>query len=75
MKAIRKSYDINNLLSPGEVAEILGTTVGTLQIWRVTQRYPLPFVKIGRLVRYRLEDVQAFIALRTVTACTGRSSK
>ena len=40
---------------------------GTLSVWRSTGRYDLPFVKIGRKVRYRLGDVMDFIARRTMT--------
>lgn len=52
------------LLTKEDVAEILGVTVGTLAVWRATKRYNLPYVKSGRLVRYRPEDVDAFIASR-----------
>lgn len=50
-----------SLLEPGEVAEILGVAPQTLASWRATKRYDLPFVKIGRLCKYRPEDVEAFI--------------
>lgn len=66
MEIIQKVRSTNNLLTPSEVSAILGVTVGSLQIWRTTRRYPLPYVKSGRLVRYRPEDVQAFIDSRTV---------
>ncbi|MFT6510804.1 MAG: excisionase family DNA binding protein [Parvibaculaceae bacterium] len=54
----------SNLLSPKTVSDILGVTVGTLAVWRTTNRYNLPYVKSGRLVRYREQDVEAFIASR-----------
>jgi excisionase family DNA binding protein len=54
------------LLTPQETARRLGTTKGTLAVWRCVQRYPLRYVQIGRSVMYRAEDVQAFIELRTV---------
>ena len=38
------------LISPKETAEILGVTEGTLSVWRCTNRYDLPFVKIGSKV-------------------------
>ncbi|MBM9616647.1 helix-turn-helix domain-containing protein [Desulfobulbus rhabdoformis] len=57
----------NKLLTPEEAAPLVGVTVGTLQVWRSTNRYPLKYVKAGRLVRYRLEDIQSFIESRTVT--------
>jgi hypothetical protein len=50
-----------NLLTPIQTAEILGVTIGTLAVWRCTARYPLPFVKIGRRVKYRQNDVNNFI--------------
>lgn len=54
------------LLTPSEVAKLLGVAVETLNVWRATKRYPLPYVKAGRLVRYRQEDVQEFINSNTV---------
>jgi predicted site-specific integrase-resolvase len=50
-----------NLLTPKKAAEILGVAIGTLAVWRCTARYPLPFVKIGRRVMYREQDVNDFI--------------
>ena len=56
------------LLTTKEAAEFLGLHFTTLQTWRVTQRYPLPYVEIGtRCVRYRLEDLQTFAAERVRT--------
>lgn len=56
---------IPKLLTPGEVSEILGVSTSTLAIWRCTDRYPLQWVKVGRLARYREEDVRAFIERQT----------
>ena len=53
-----------NLMTPEEVAEYLGLEVETLNVWRCTKRYNLPYTKIGRLVRYRAEDVEAFVTSR-----------
>lgn len=50
------------LLTVRETAAYLGIQPQTLACWRCTGRYPaLPYVKMGRLVRYRLEDVEAFL--------------
>lgn len=49
-----------NLLTPSAVAERLGISTTTLSTWRCTKRYALSYVKVGRLVRYRLADVEAF---------------
>lgn len=50
------------LLTPEQVAKQLVVEPTTLAVWRSTKRQPLPFVKIGALVRYRPEDVAAFIS-------------
>jgi len=67
MELVQKARATSKLLPPEEAAAMLGVTPGTLTVWRRTGRYPLPFVKVGRLVRYKIEDVQAFIESRTVT--------
>ena len=54
----------NTLLTPQDVATRLGVSTTTLSTWRSTKRYPLAYVKVGRLVRYRLSDVEAFEASR-----------
>lgn len=55
----------SQLLTPAQVSEILGISQQTLAVWRCTKRYELRYCKTGRLVRYRAEDVQAFIERRT----------
>ncbi|MBY0378258.1 MAG: helix-turn-helix domain-containing protein [Gammaproteobacteria bacterium] len=54
------------LLVPKAVAIMLGINTRTLAVWRSDRRYPLPYVKIGSRVRYRVCDVEAFIEARTV---------
>lgn len=49
-----------NLLTPQDVANRLGVSITTLATWRCTKRYPLAYLKVGRLVRYRIGDVEAF---------------
>jgi len=48
------------LLREGAAASILDLSTRTLQDWRVRGCGP-KFRKLGRSVRYRLEDVQAFV--------------
>ncbi len=50
------------LLNRREAAEYLGISKQTLAIWNCTGRHQVPFVKIGRLVKYRKSDLDAFIA-------------
>jgi len=63
------------LLTPAETAALLGMSKGTLEVWRSTKRYPLNFVKIGGLVRYRREDVEAFVTARVVQCGTDSATK
>jgi hypothetical protein len=55
----------SDLLTPAEVGQALGVDVGTLSNWRATKRVPLPYVKIGKAVRYRRQDLDRFIAENT----------
>ena len=54
------SVEMPELLTPEEVALRLSIPKETLAQWRMTKR-ELPFVKVGRLVRYRHSDIAAFI--------------
>ena len=53
------------LVDEQEAARILDTTPGTLSVWRSTGRYNLPFIKVGRNVRYRRADLEAWLEERT----------
>lgn len=57
---------IEALLDPAQAAAILGVQVETLNTWRCTKRYPLPYIRVGRRIRYREEDIMAFLASRRV---------
>ena len=52
------------LLDEKQAAELLTVSPGTLSVWRSTGRYNLPFVKVGRMVRYRLSDLDAWLDAR-----------
>lgn len=53
-----------DLLDEHAAAVMLDLSPGTLSVWRSTGRYSLPFVKIGRNVRYRRADLQAWLEAR-----------
>lgn len=53
------------LVDEREAARVLDTAPGTLSVWRSTGRYALPFVKVGRNVRYRRSDLIAWLEKRT----------
>jgi len=54
------------LLTTQETPKMLGTTAGTLNVWRCTKRYALAYIKIGSSVRYRRQDVMDFINARRI---------
>lgn len=56
----------NKLLNRKEAAEYLRTTESALASWASHKRYSLPFIKIGGLVRYKLSDLEDFIARHTI---------
>jgi excisionase family DNA binding protein len=58
----------SDLLTRAQAAEFLGVKEQTLAVWLTTGRYNLPAIKVGRLVRYRLSDLEAFLERRTVGA-------
>lgn len=58
----------STLLPPDETARRLGlTSEAVLAQWRHHKRYPLHYVRIGKKIFYREEDVQDFIEIRTVS--------
>ena len=62
---IRQSATLNDLLDEKQAATVLNVKPGTLSVWRSTGRYSIPFVKVGRSVRYRLDDLNAWLESRT----------
>jgi len=59
-----------SLLTPFEVATYIGVSENTLSVWRCVGRYEIPFVKIGRLVRYKRTDLEVWISSRTHASST-----
>lgn len=51
----------------------LGVQANTLAVWRSSGRNRLPFIKVGRSVKYRISDLAEFIASRT--ACNTGEAK
>lgn len=53
------------LLRPLDVAARIGVPVGTLANWRCDGRGPR-YLKVGRHVRYRVEDLEAWLDRQVV---------
>lgn len=54
-------------LSRQELADILNVPVPTLASWAYTGKPELPFVRLGKLIRYRVSDVERFLEENTST--------
>ncbi len=49
------------LMSRKEAAKYLGVSPSTLANWASKKRFVLPYFRVGRAVRYRKSDLDAFI--------------
>ena len=58
----------HDLLDTEPAAARLGIKPHTLEVWRASGRYSLPFIRVGRRVKYRLADLERFLESRTVGA-------
>jgi predicted DNA-binding transcriptional regulator AlpA len=59
----RKTPPTPQLVKEDAAADMLGTTVRTLQDWRLTGRGPR-YAKLGRAVRYDLADIRSWLESR-----------
>jgi len=55
----------SSLLTPEQVAEYLNISTRTLANWRCTGLNNLPYTKIGRCIRYKEADLNAYIDRHT----------
>lgn len=56
---------IQQLLTTKEAAAYLGVTESTLAVWRCDKRYNIPYIKVGHLIKYRLNALDAWLESRT----------
>lgn len=70
--------DTPSLISPEQAAEYLDLTTRTLANWR-SRGYPnLPYIKLGRSIKYRQSDLDTYLAKHShnaVTASTTNNQK
>jgi hypothetical protein len=55
------SLDTNIIIDTSEAAILLCTPEKSLIKWRSTGEHNIPFIKIGRNVRYRTQDLRNWI--------------
>jgi excisionase family DNA binding protein len=65
LSAVLKAQCNDPLFSPPEAAAYIGVTENTLSVWRCVGRYNIPYIKVGRLVKYRKSALDAFLDSRT----------
>lgn len=69
--SLEKSEDSGDKLFDEKAAAAkLNVSPGTLSVWRSTGRYSLPFIKVGRKVRYRVRDLESWLEQRRRAAGT-----
>lgn len=56
----------NEFFSRRALAKMLGVSESTLATWASTGRVNIPYVRVGRCVRYHISDINAFLAANTV---------
>ena len=63
----QSTISTERLVLTREAADLLGFAEKTLEKDRTTRELGIPYVKLGRSVRYRLTDLQKFISDRVVS--------
>lgn len=66
-------YAAHELKTRAEAAEYIGVKPQTLAAWATHGRYDLPYIRVGRCVRYLRSDLDNFLRSRTVTNTGGAS--
>lgn len=61
-----KETALDELLTAQQVAEYLGASIDTLAVDRYNHR-GLPYIRIGRRIRYRAKDVAEYLDANTVS--------
>ena len=65
VSAIIKNQSTDSLFTTQEAAEYIGVSVDTLSVWRCVGRYNIPYIKVGKLVKYRKSALDTFLDSRT----------
>lgn len=65
MDAAKSVTSSSDLLDEKAAAEFLTVSPGTLSVWRCTGRYGVPFIKVGRRVKYRRTALIEWLESRT----------
>lgn len=66
MKQQELTLDIDTLTDTDGASSLLAIPSATLIKWRSTGEVRIPYVRIGRQIKYRTSDLKAFIETSTV---------
>ena len=66
-----RTRNLAQLLTPAEVAEMLGIKEQTLTSWRCRGSQELDYIRVGRCIRYRPEAIEDYLRRQTVGAVQG----
>ncbi len=58
---MERCHEQKALMTQREAAQYLGTSVGVLNVWRHLGKQKIPYVRWGNRIRYRKEDLDAWI--------------
>lgn len=58
---LAQSRNKDLMLNREEAAAFLSIKIGTLAMWKSNKRYALPYIKVGRHIRYRSSDLISFL--------------
>ena len=51
----------DKLFTNKEAAEYLGIKENTLTIWRNSRKYDIPYIQVGRKIKYKKSDLDKFL--------------
>jgi len=57
---------MNKLLSPQELSDVLNISIETVYAWTSQKR--IPYIKMGRLVRFNVDEVNKWLERQKVGA-------
>ena len=66
MKQQELTLDMDTLTDTDGASSLLAIPTATLIKWRSTGEVRIPYVRIGRKIKYRTSDLKAFIETSTV---------
>ena len=70
LKDLKAIFGVKKILSPADIAPIIGRSVAVLANMRSAGACPLPVYKIGRSVGFNIRDVAQFLATGSVQPAT-----